>query len=193
MLLCKFGQNPFICSEDIASENLIWSVFMGWWPWKWGQGHQNLINSFTPPNHVSMQVWSKSIHWFKRYRVGKKLRGRDPHQKQYVPHLRLGGHNQIDSLKLKGIEIDIAWTPSHANIAGKETADNLAKEAAKDAESTDENIDRMVTTQDVKTAAKTSCLKKWQRRWGLTNSGRDLYSYKKKKKKKKKTCRGEMK
>ena len=43
-----------------------------------------------------MQVWSKSIHWFKRYRVGKKLRGRgcrrDPHQKQYVPHLRLGGH-----------------------------------------------------------------------------------------------------
>ena len=52
---------------------------------------------FPPPNHVSMQVWSKSIHWFKRYRVGKKLRGRrrqrDPHQKQYVLHLRLGGHN----------------------------------------------------------------------------------------------------
>ena len=47
-----------------------------------------------------MQVWSKSIHWFKRYRVRKKLRGRgrrrgrrrrrrrrrrlEPHQKQYV-------------------------------------------------------------------------------------------------------------
>ena len=87
--------------------------------------------------------------------------------------------NQIDSLKRKGIEIEIAWTPGHADIAGNEIADKLAKEAAKEAESTDENKDRMVTTQDIKTAAKTSCLKKWQRRWDLTNSGRDLYSYRK--------------
>ena len=49
----------------------------------------------------------------------------------------------------------------------------------KEAGSTDENKDRMVTTQDIKTAARTSCLKKWQRRWDLTNSGRDLYSCRK--------------
>ena len=54
-----------------------------------------------PPNHLCMQVWSKSIHWFKRYRIGKKLRGRgrqrrqDPHQKQYVPHLRWGDINNM--------------------------------------------------------------------------------------------------
>ena len=66
------------------------------------------IQLFPPPNRVSMQVWSKSIHWFKRYRVGKKLRGRgrrrDPHQKQYVPHLRLGGHNST---------YQVLWKSSH--------------------------------------------------------------------------------
>ena len=35
----------------------------------------------------------------------------------------------------------------------------------------------MVTAQDIKTAVKKSCLKKWQRRWDLSNSGRELYSY----------------
>ena len=36
------------------------------WHWKWGQGYQNLIPSFLPPNNGSVQVWSKSIHWFRR-------------------------------------------------------------------------------------------------------------------------------
>ena len=81
---------------------------------------------FPPPNHVSMQVWSKSIHWFKRYRVGKKLRGRrrgcghgrrrrrDPHQKQYVPHLRLGGHKYtycpLDVCSNSVTRVDVAGT-----------------------------------------------------------------------------------
>ena len=30
------------------------------WPWKWGQGHQNLITSFPHPNNVSLPVWSNS-------------------------------------------------------------------------------------------------------------------------------------
>ena len=34
------------------------------WPWKLGQGHHNQINPYSPPNNVSMPVWSKSIHWF---------------------------------------------------------------------------------------------------------------------------------
>ena len=57
------------------------------WPWKWGQGHQNLTTVFPSPNNASVQVWSKSIHWFRRQSADKRLRRRrrDPHQKQYVP------------------------------------------------------------------------------------------------------------
>ena len=48
-------------------------------------------------------IYVSLVKWFKRYRVGKKLRGRrrgrrrrrDQHQKQYVHHLRLGGHNYL--------------------------------------------------------------------------------------------------
>ena len=77
------------------------------------------------------------------------------------------------------MEIGISWTPGHADIAGNEIADRLAKEAAKEAEEVDENQDKVVTAVDIKTAAKVSCEKKWQRRWDLTNSGRDLYVYRK--------------
>ena len=73
--------------------------------------------------------------------------------------------------------ITIDWTPGHADIAGNEIADRLAKEAAKEAEDMDENQDRVITAVDIKTAVKTSCMKKWQRRWDLTNSGRELYSH----------------
>ena len=52
---------------------------------------------------------------------------------------------QIESLKQDGINIDIAWTPGHADIAGNETADRLAKEAAIEAERIDETKDTMVT------------------------------------------------
>ena len=75
------------------------------------------------------------------------------------------------------MEIDISWTPGHAAIAGNEIADRLAKEAAREAEDIDENQDRIVTAVDIRTAAKVSCEKKWQRRWDLTNNGRDLYVY----------------
>ena len=38
------------------------------WPWKWGQGHQNLIIiSFLCLRGVSVQVWSKSTDWFRRW------------------------------------------------------------------------------------------------------------------------------
>ena len=84
---------------------------------------------------------------------------------------------QIEELKQKGLRIAIDWTPGHADIAGNEIADRLAKEAAKEAEDMDENQDRVITAVDIKTAVKTSCMKKWQRRWDLTNSGRELYSH----------------
>ena len=46
--------------QKITHKRLIYTVFIGWWPWKLSKGHQNLINSFHPPNNVSMQVSSKS-------------------------------------------------------------------------------------------------------------------------------------
>ena len=42
-----------------------------------------------------------------------------------------------------------------------------------------ETEDRVVTIADIKTATKVSCMKKWQRRWNLTNSGRGLYAHRK--------------
>ena len=33
---------------------------------KLGQGHQNIIISKGPTNDVSVTVWSKSGHWFRR-------------------------------------------------------------------------------------------------------------------------------
>ena len=41
-------------------QNLTFKVLV--WPWKWGQGHQNLIISSPCPNGVSLQVWSKSTN-----------------------------------------------------------------------------------------------------------------------------------
>ena len=53
--------NPPIGSGDRVQTRLIFTIFIMWWPWKLGQGHQNLITSFLPPNNVSVQVWSKSM------------------------------------------------------------------------------------------------------------------------------------
>ena len=38
---------------------------------KWGQGNQNLISSLTCPSVVDEQVWSKSIHSYKRQGADK--------------------------------------------------------------------------------------------------------------------------
>ena len=46
----KFGQNPSVGSSDRVQtscfgQNLTFKVLV--WPWKWGQGHQNLTISFS--------------------------------------------------------------------------------------------------------------------------------------------------
>ena len=144
--LCEFGQNPPTGSGDRVQTWLIFTVFIVWWlwklgqghqnlikplnhptlqymkfgqnlsfgskigcrqtfqskfenfkvlvsPWKWSQDHQNLIISFPCPNVVSVQVSSKSTHWFRRQSADKKLRGRqrlqDPH-KNNMPQIPLG-------------------------------------------------------------------------------------------------------
>ena len=46
-------------------------VLIVWWPWKLGQGHQNLFKSFDYPNDTVHKVWSESIIWFKRQGADK--------------------------------------------------------------------------------------------------------------------------
>ena len=70
----KSGRNPSFGSRDRVQtsyfgQNLTFKVLV--WPWWWGQGHQNLNISFLRPNGVSMQVWSKSTNWFRRYSADK--------------------------------------------------------------------------------------------------------------------------
>ena len=53
----KFGQNPSFGSRDrlqtsLFGQNFTFKVLV--WPWKWGQGHQNLITSFPCPIDVSV-------------------------------------------------------------------------------------------------------------------------------------------
>ena len=83
----------------------------------------------------------------------------------------------ISQLQEKDVRVDICWTPGHADIQGNETADCLAKEAAKEAKEMDENIS-ITTSADIKTAARKSCVIKWQRRWELSEKGRHLYELK---------------
>ena len=95
MLLCKFGQNPSIGLQDIALERLISTIY-GLVTLKI---RSRSPNSEPPPNNALVQVWSKSIHLFRRYRVGKpnlisfhwlvtlKMRSRSPKSNQLFPPL----------------------------------------------------------------------------------------------------------
>ena len=65
----KFGQNPSFGSRDrvqtsFSGQNFTFKVLA--WPSKWGQGHQNLINSLNCLNDTIHKVWPESIFWFKR-------------------------------------------------------------------------------------------------------------------------------
>ena len=71
VFMCKLGQNPSIRSGDRVQTRLIFTIFIVWWPWKLGQGHQNLINSFNYPSETIHKVWPESIIWFKRQSADK--------------------------------------------------------------------------------------------------------------------------
>jgi hypothetical protein len=55
------------------------------------------------------------------------------------------------------------WTPVHASIKGSEIADQLAKEAAKEAEAL-ELTTQVFTKQDIRKTARDVVTKKWARR-----------------------------
>jgi hypothetical protein len=69
--------------------------------------------------------------------------------------------------------VSFNWTPGHASIKGNEIADQLAKEAAREAEALEVST-QVFTKQDIRKAAVT---KKWQVRWDSSNSGRHYYRF----------------
>ena len=69
-------------------ETIFWTFQSAGVTLKIRAGHQNLINSFCPPNNVSMLLWSKSIHWLCR---------KVPHHKQYEDFFKIQLHiNRLD-------------------------------------------------------------------------------------------------
>ena len=82
----------------------------------------------------------------------------------------------LNILERDGTEVKIQWSPGHANIRGNEMADRLAKEAAKEAEEMTDDIG-IASQSDVKSAARESVSIKWQRRWEVSEKGRQLFTH----------------
>ena len=72
------------------------------------------------------------------------------------------------------------WTPGHASVQGNETADRLAKEAAREAQEQTISTTTVVTKQDIKSASRLSELEKWQKQWENSERGRHYFYYHKK-------------
>ena len=69
--------------------------------------------------------------------------------------------SKLDLIKGKGIDVEIKWTPGHAEIKGNDEADRLAKEASKEAElKADEGT--CSSQPELKQAGKTHGLTVWQ-------------------------------
>ena len=62
----------------------------------------------------------------------------------------------MEILKSQNVTVALNRTPGHAEIAGNEIADTLAKEAAEEAENMPE-VDTPLTSIDVKRAVRDSC------------------------------------
>ncbi len=84
---------------------------------------------------------------------------------------------KIKQLRNKGIETEIHWTPGHAEVAGNEEADRLAKEAAKEAAEITSDAHITYTKQDIRKAAKEHVNLIWQQRWDTSERGRFLYRF----------------
>ena len=80
----------------------------------------------------------------------------------------------ISDLQTSSLEINIKWTPGHADIRGNCIADELAKEAAEEAKAFPEDS-QILTGSNFKKFARLSCCMKWQRSWDAADTGRHLY------------------
>ena len=84
--------------------------------------------------------------------------------------------SEISKLHDCNVEVELSWSPGHANIKGNEYADQLAKEAAQEAKDA-EDLWAVTSFGDVKLAAKESGIMKWQERWEASERGRNLYTF----------------
>ena len=100
----NFGQNPSFGSRDTCrgqtsssgdtvQTRLIFTVFIVWWPWKLGQGHQNLINSFNDPNdtiHTGSKDRVQTSCFGSKFDIQSagvtlKMRSRSPKSNHFFP------------------------------------------------------------------------------------------------------------
>ena len=79
--------------------------------------------------------------------------------------------SEISKLHDCDVEVELSWSPGHANIKGNEYADQLAKEAAQEAKDA-EDLRAVTSFGDVKFAAKESGIMKWHERWEASDRGR---------------------
>ena len=84
--------------------------------------------------------------------------------------------SQINYLKEQGVVVSFNSTPVHASVKGNEIADQLVKEAAKEAEALEVST-QVFTKQDIRKAARDAVTKKCQVRWDSSNSGRHYYRF----------------
>ena len=84
--------------------------------------------------------------------------------------------SEINRLQDLRVEVELSWSPGHANIKGNELADQQAKEAAQEAKDA-EDLQAVSSFGDVKMAAKESGNVKWQSRWETSDRGRNLYTF----------------
>ncbi|MEW8545908.1 MAG: ribonuclease H family protein, partial [Candidatus Thiodiazotropha sp.] len=128
---------------------------------------ENLSSRQAPVSHVRMFCDSQSA-------VGiLTLNWRSDNYQDVIKKIKEG----FKQLEINGVEIELMWSPGHADIEGNELADELAKSAAKEAVSLSEETS-VVTVQDVKKHARESVMNKWQDRWDIAESGRNFYEYK---------------
>ena len=83
----------------------------------------------------------------------------------------------ISDLEKSILEINIKWTPGHADIRNNCIADEMAKEVAEEVKAFPEDS-QILTGSDLKKFARGSCCMKWQRSWDAADTGRHLYDYK---------------
>ena len=83
---------------------------------------------------------------------------------------------EMIKLEKAGVQVEISWTPGHAEIKGNKHADRLAKEAAQEAKEK-EDLPPVISLGDVKEAAKKSGYMKWQEMWEKSEKGRHLFNF----------------
>ena len=84
--------------------------------------------------------------------------------------------SEINRLQELRVEVELPWSPGHANIKGNELADQQEKKAAQEAKDA-RGLQAVSSFGDVKMAAKESGNIKWQSRWETSDGDRNLYTF----------------